>query len=89
MGHNRAMSRGVDAPSEGGAASETKPRAFRYDAFISYSHRAAVGRPAALQRGLERFAKKAWQPRALRVYRDETDLSASPGLWPERMSRWH
>ena len=58
-------------------------RVFRYDAFISYSHSAAVGLPAALQRGLERFAKKAWQPRALRIYRDATDLSASPGLWPE------
>ena len=64
-------------------ASEAERRAFRYDAFISYSHSAAVGLPAALQRGLERFAKKAWQPRALRVYRDQTDLSASPGLWPE------
>ena len=83
MGHNRAMSAGVDALSEGGAASEAERRAFRYDAFISYSHSAAVGLPAALQRGLERFAKKAWQPRALRVYRDQTDLSASPGLWPE------
>ena len=70
MGHNRSMSAAVDASAEGGTASETGPRAFRYDAFISYSHSAAVGLPAALQRGFERFAKKAWQPRPLRVDRD-------------------
>jgi WD40 repeat protein len=54
----------------------------RYDAFISYSH-AAQGRLApALQRGLRRFAR-AWPRRpTLEVFRDETSLSASPGLWP-------
>jgi WD40 repeat protein len=81
--HYWCMATDVDAATENGSGPEPQARAFRYDAFISYSHSAAVGLPAALQRGLERFAKKAWQPRVLRVYRDETDLSASPGLWPE------
>ena len=43
----------------------------RYDAFISYSH-AADGRLApAVQNGLQRLARKVFQRRALRVFRDE------------------
>jgi hypothetical protein len=53
----------------------------RYRAFISYSH-AADGRLApALQSGLHRFARPWYRLRALVVFRDNTDLSASPGLW--------
>ena len=59
-----------------------------YDAFVSYSH-AADGRLApALQRGLQSLAKPWYRRRALRVFRDETSLSASPELrfsappWP-------
>ena len=53
----------------------------RYRAFISYSH-AADGRLApALQSGLHRFARPWYKLRALAVFRDNTDLSASPGLW--------
>jgi len=54
-----------------------------YDAFISYSH--ALDRPIAtkLQTGLHRFAKPWYRLRALRVFRDESSLSASPGLWPD------
>ena len=52
-----------------------------YDAFVSYSH-AADGRLApALQRGLQSLAKPWYQRRALRVFRDQTSLSASPELW--------
>ena len=52
-----------------------------YDGFISYSH-ARDGRLApALQRGLHRFAKPWYRRRALRVFRDETNLAADPGLW--------
>ncbi len=52
-----------------------------YDGFISYSH-AADGRLApALQRGLERLAKRWNSRRALRVFRDETGLSTNPHLW--------
>src|SRR5262245_56004235 len=52
-----------------------------YDAFISYSH-AADGRLApALQRGMQRLAKPWYRVRALRVFRDESALSANPHLW--------
>jgi WD40 repeat protein len=52
-----------------------------YDAFVSYSH-AGDGRLAPrLQAGLQRFAKPWWRRRALRVFRDETGLSANPHLW--------
>ena len=53
----------------------------RFDAFISYSH-AADGRLApAVQSGLQRLAKRVFQRRALRVFRDETGLSTNPHLW--------
>ena len=53
----------------------------RYDAFLSYSH-ALDGRLApALQRGLQRFARRWHEARALAVFRDETNLAISPHLW--------
>jgi WD40 repeat protein len=55
--------------------------AFRFAAFISYSH-AADGRLApALVTGLHRFAKPWYGFRALRVFHDQTSLAATPGLW--------
>ena len=52
-----------------------------YDAFVSYSH-AADGRLApALQAGLRSLAKPWYRRRALRVFRDQTSLAASPELW--------
>src|ERR1700686_3822680 len=52
-----------------------------YDAFISYSH-AVDGRLApALQRGLQRLARPWRRPRALRVFRDDANLSVNPHLW--------
>jgi WD40 repeat protein len=60
----------------------SRPADGRYHAFISYSH-AADGRLApALQRGLHKFAKPWYRAQALRVFRDETSLAATPGLWP-------
>ena len=53
----------------------------RYRAFISYSH-AADGRLApALQSGLHRLRGRGTNCVRLAVFRDNTDLSASPGLW--------
>jgi hypothetical protein len=52
-----------------------------YDAFISYSHSADGKLAPALQRGLRGFAKPWYRLRALRVFRDQTSLSASPALW--------
>jgi WD40 repeat protein len=53
----------------------------RYDAFVSYSHGQDQALAQALQSELQRFARPWYRPRALRVFRDQTDLSASPGLW--------
>ena len=52
-----------------------------YHAFISYSHAADGKLAPALQKGLQRFAKPWYRPRALRVFRDEASLSANPHLW--------
>jgi hypothetical protein len=53
---------------------------FLYDAFLSYDH---DDRPVAhgIQRGLHRIGRRVGQLRALRVFRDSTDLTASPDLW--------
>jgi hypothetical protein len=52
-----------------------------YHAFLSYSH-AADGRLApALQNAVQRFATPWYRLRSLRLFRDQTGLSASPGLW--------
>ena len=53
----------------------------RYDAFISYSHAADGHLAPALRNSLHRLAKPLFQLRALNVFRDETSLSATPGLW--------
>ncbi len=54
----------------------------KYDAFISYSHSADIRLAPALHTELQRLAKPWYRLRAIRVFRDETDLGASPGLWP-------
>ncbi len=53
-----------------------------YDAFICYSH--AKDRPiaAALQSVIQTLGRPWYRRRALRVFRDDTSLSATPGLWP-------
>jgi len=53
-----------------------------YSAFISYSHSADDRFADALQRALHRFAKPWYRLRALRIFRDQTNLSANPALWP-------
>lgn len=53
-----------------------------YDAFISYSHAADGNLAPALQNGLQTLAKPLFQRKALRVFRDQTNLAATPELWP-------
>jgi len=53
-----------------------------FKAFISYSHASGAKAAAAMQHALHRFAKPWYRMRALRVFRDETNLSANPALWP-------
>ncbi len=57
-----------------------------YKAFISYSHAEDGGRAPALQAALHKIARPWYKRRALRVFRDETNLSASPHLWPDIQS---
>jgi hypothetical protein len=52
-----------------------------YAAFISYSHAVDGKLAPALQRGLQRFAKRWYELRALKLFRDETSLSTNPHLW--------
>jgi WD40 repeat protein len=62
------------------AAGPPPLRTWRYDAFISYSHadrRVAAG----VQKGLGRVGRRMGHLAALKVFRDATDLTASPDLW--------
>jgi len=53
-----------------------------YDAFISYRHSSRQRAIAvALQHALHRFAKPFWALRAVRLFRDETNLAANPDLY--------
>lgn len=52
-----------------------------YDAFVSYSRGVDEKVACALQQGLQRFTKPWYRARALRVFRDDSSLSANPGLW--------
>lgn len=80
----------ADAADEPAQAPEA---AYKFDAFISYSH-AADGRLApTLHSGLERLARPWYRLRALHVFRDTTNLAIRPDLWGEivrhlEQSRW-
>lgn len=57
---------------------------FTYDAFISYRNAPAYSSLArAVQRGLHGFARPWNRLRAMRTYRDETNVRASANLWAE------
>ncbi len=53
----------------------------QYDAFLSYSHAADGQLAPALQNAVQRFATPWYRLRSLHLFRDQTGLSASPGLW--------
>jgi WD40 repeat protein len=52
-----------------------------YKAFISYSHSADGMLAPALQSSLHRFAKPWYKLRNFHIFRDQTNLSATPHLW--------
>ena len=68
----------VTQAAEFPASGQVEPR--DYDAFLSYTHR---DRPvvSGIQKGLHRIGRRLGQLRALRVFRDDTDLAASPDLF--------
>ena len=53
-----------------------------YDAFISYSHAKDKPIAAALQSIIQKLGEPWYNRRALRIFRDDTSLSATPHLWP-------
>jgi|GEM_PF-2266293 len=53
----------------------------KYNAFISYSHHQDSKLAPCLETALEKFAKPTFKRRALDIFRDSNDLSASPDLW--------
>jgi WD40 repeat protein len=53
----------------------------RFAGFISYNREVDTRLARTLQTALHRFAKPWYRLRALRIFRDEASLSASPGLW--------
>jgi hypothetical protein len=53
-----------------------------YDAFISYSHVKDKPIAASLQSAIRKLGKPWYRRRALRLFRDDTSLSATPHLWP-------
>jgi hypothetical protein len=73
---DRAMARGHSRPTGLGNAMAA------YDAFLSYSHAKDKPIAAALQSVIQRLGKPWYRRRALRVFRDDTSLAATPGLWP-------
>ncbi|MFE5394364.1 TIR domain-containing protein [Streptomyces sp. NPDC056568] len=58
-------------------------RAHRHDVFISYSHQLDDGPATAFQAAVEHFGRPFYRSRDLRVFRDKTNLSASPHLWAD------
>ena len=52
-----------------------------YKAFISYSHTDGTEIAEALQNALQRLAKPWYLKRTFPIFRDQTNLSASPHLW--------
>lgn len=59
-----------------------------YDAFLSYTH---DDRPVAtsVQKALHRIGRRVGQLRALRLFRDDTNLEASPDLWGKITAAMH
>jgi WD40 repeat protein len=55
-------------------------KAPEYDAFLSYAHRDKEV-TTAIQKGLHQIGRRVGQLRALRVFRDDTNLTANPDLW--------
>ena len=51
-----------------------------YDAFLSYAHRDRHV-ASAIHKGLHQIGRRLGRLRALRVFRDDTNLTASPDLW--------
>jgi len=75
----------ADGARDHPAGPATRPdsrAAIIYDAFISYSHAKDKPIANALQSVVQKLGKPWYRRRALRLFRDDTSLSATPHLWP-------
>lgn len=60
-----------------------------FKGFISYSHAADGKLVPTVQRSLHSVAKPWYRLRTMRIFRDQTNLGASPGLWSAIESALH
>jgi WD40 repeat protein len=65
-------------PADGVGA---KPDIFVYDAFLSYSHASDTWLAIAIERVLSSLARPWYRRRALRIFRDDSQLGAGPPLY--------
>lgn len=72
---------GDEAPRPAGPSREAAATPL-YDAFISYSHAKDKALASALQSAMQKLGKPWYRRRALRLFRDDTSLTATPHLWP-------
>nr|VFJ44250.1 MAG: WD40 repeat [Candidatus Kentron sp. FW] len=56
-------------------------KAFKYKAFISYSHQADQELATSIQESLQILAKPWYRQRVFEIFRDQTNLSVAPDLW--------
>ena len=75
-----SLTRRVEMDSRWAAPAAEPITASEYDAFLSYAHRDRQV-TTAIQKGLHQIGRRVGQLRALRVFRDDTNLTASPDLW--------
>jgi len=69
------------SPAESSGGAPSTPRVERYAAFMSYSHALDGVLAPALQTSVEQFGRIWYRRRALRLFRDTTNLAATPHLW--------
>ncbi len=65
----------------------------QWDAFISYARSASTLEATSLQTAIQTFAKPWHRLRAVRIFRDDSSMSANPALWSSieeglRDARW-
>ena len=65
------------------AAPDAIALSFAFAAFMSYSRAADAQFAPFLQGAVQRFARPWYQLRSLRIFRDQTGLTMTPGLWPD------
>lgn len=80
----KSEARGAPSPDSRPATLNGKPAREYYDAFISYSHTDCKDIAGPIHKALQHVGKPWYKvlTTGLRIYRDQTDLSASPGFWP-------